>query len=203
MTEENEVTALVALISYWMKSSPFSFPKKIDSALVKSILPVFITDYHREFPDELIDAENVALSPTLQAILLYRLARHLHLAKSESDALRYSRLGRFLSGIEIYHSAEIGKGLQLVHGLGTVIGSRCTIGDNATIYQGVTLGDRKGGRPIIGNNVVIFAGSMVLGELTVGADVTVGANSVCMVDIPMGATAIGSPAKIIKSDIDA
>lgn len=82
--------------------------------------------------------------------------------------------------------------------MGTVIGARCSIGANCTIHQNCTLGDKNGGRPKIGNNVTIYAGSMILGDITIGDNCIIGANSVVMESCPANSILVGSPAKIIK-----
>ena len=111
----------------------------------------------------------------------------------------YSILGRHIGQIELYYSAEIGKGLKINHGIGTVIGARCRIGDNCMIHQNCTIGDRKGGRPQIGNNVIIYAGSMILGDIIIGDNTIIGANSVVTKSCPPNSVLAGTPAKIIGS----
>ena len=113
-------------------------------------------------------------------------------------------MARFLTGIEIHPGATIGKGLFIDHGMGVVIGETAEIGDNVTIYHGVTLGGtgkHKGKRhPTIGNNVLIGTGAKVLGPITVGDNAKIGANSVVLHNVPEGATAVGLRAKnILKS----
>ncbi|MBC7960671.1 MAG: serine acetyltransferase, partial [Vallitaleaceae bacterium] len=106
------------------------------------------------------------------------------------------------TGIEIHPGATIGKGLFIDHGHGVVIGETCEIGDNVTIYQGVTLGGtgKEVGKrhPTIGSNVMISAGAKVLGSITIGDDCKIGAGSVVLVDIPPYATVVGIPGRIVK-----
>lgn len=113
-----------------------------------------------------------------------------------------SQLSRFFTGIEIHPGAKIGKGLFIDHGMGVVIGETSEIGDNVTIYHGVTLGGtgkEKGKRhPTVGNNVVIGAGAKVLGAITIGDNVKIGANSVVLKDVIINSTAVGIPAKVLK-----
>ena len=112
-----------------------------------------------------------------------------------------SQLARFFTGIEIHPGAVIGKGLFIDHGMGVVIGETAEVGDNVTIYHGVTLGGtgkHKGKRhPTIGNNVLIGTGAKVLGPITVGNNAKIGANSVVLHNVPEDATAVGIRAKNI------
>ena len=109
----------------------------------------------------------------------------------------YSLLAWHIGQIEIFYSAEIGKGFKINHGLGTVIGARCKIGENCMIHQNCTIGDRKGGRPTIGNNVVIYAGAMILGDISIGDNTIIGANSVVTKSCPPNSILLGTPAKIV------
>lgn len=139
------------------------------------------------------------LPPPLIGILCYRISHNINLLYGptrEADA--FSLLGREIGQIEIYYSATIGEAFKINHGIGTVIGARCRIGDNCTIHQNCTIGDRNGGRPTIGNNVTIYAGAMILGDITIGDDCIIGANSVVTQSYPAGSVIGGTPAKIIK-----
>lgn len=115
-----------------------------------------------------------------------------------------SQLGRFLTGIEIHPCAIIGEGLFIDHGMGIVIGETAIIGDNVTMYQGVTLGGtgkEKGKRhPTIGDNVVLGAGAKVLGNITVGDNSYIGSNAVVIKDVPNNSTIVGVPGRITKQD---
>ena len=106
-------------------------------------------------------------------------------------------LGREIGQIEIYYSSVIGEGFKINHGVGTVIGARCKIGNNCTIHQNCTLGDRNGGRPTVGNNVIIYAGSMILGDITIGDDTIIGANSVVTKSCPPNSLIVGTPGRIL------
>lgn len=112
-----------------------------------------------------------------------------------------AQVGRFLTGIEIHPGARIGKNLFIDHGMGVVIGETTIIGDNVTLYHGVTLGGHgKAGKgekrhPTLGDHVMIGAGAQVLGAITLGDGVCVGSNSVVTVDVPDGVTVIGIPAR--------
>jgi serine O-acetyltransferase len=121
-----------------------------------------------------------------------------------------ANIGRILTGIEIHPEAEIGERLFVDHGTGVVIGQTAVVGDDVTIYHGVTLGgvgrsdDRNGKRhPTIENGAIIGAGAQVLGGITIGENARVGANSVVINDVPARATALGIPARIVGHDDEA
>lgn len=169
-----------------------------DHEIYQKALQDFEYDYRRYYPDaENITLEGILAWAPLQSVLTYRIARQYFLSGDEHSASLYSNLGRFLSGIEIFFSAEIGRGMKINHGVGTVIGARSIIGENALIHQNVTLGDRNGGRPQVGNNVVIYAGAKILGKITIGDNAVIAANAVVIGDVPQGSTAVGIPARII------
>lgn len=168
-------------------------------ALLASSLKLFLSDYQRYFPNEReIKLNNVLLRAELQGILLYRLARNYFLENNINEADKCASLGRFLSGFEIYYSAEIGKGLKINHGLGLVVGARTKIGNNALLHQGVTFGDKDAGRPVVGDNVTVYAGAKILGHVTIGNNSIIAANCVCFIDVPENKTAVGIPAKILN-----
>jgi serine O-acetyltransferase len=169
----------------------------IDKYLFIRFVDIFKFDYNRYFPGYIV-LEKVYERIELVGILLYRLAREFFLGNNETSANHLSNLGRVISGFEIYYTAVIGKGLKINHGLGSVIGARVCIGENATIHQNVTLGDKKGGRPILLNNVIVFAGAVVLGKITIGNNSTIGANCVCLIDVCANQVIIGIPGKIKK-----
>ena len=113
-----------------------------------------------------------------------------------------SQLNRFLTGVEIHPAAKIGHGLFIDHGSGVVIGETTEIGDNCTIYQGVTLGgtgkDSGKRHPTLGNNVMVGSGARVLGPFHVGDNVKIAANAVVLEEIPADCTAVGVPARIVR-----
>lgn len=147
--------------------------------------------------------EVLLLYPSVQALAAYRLAHVIYKKKFFFLARALSQLARFFTGIEIHPGARIGKGLFIDHGMGVVIGETAEIGDNVTIYHGVTLGGtgkEQGKRhPTIGNNVVIGAGAKVLGPIYIGDGVKIGANAVVLKDISCCSTAVGIPAKVISA----
>ncbi|MDI3328256.1 MAG: serine O-acetyltransferase [Alicyclobacillaceae bacterium] len=140
----------------------------------------------------------------LHAIWFHRIAHWLYLRKRYTLARMLSQFARFLTGIEIHPGARIGRRLFIDHGSGVVIGETAEIGDNVTIYQGVTLGGtgkEKGKRhPTIGNNVLISAGAKVLGSITVGDNSKIGAGSVVLKDVPPNSTVVGIPGRVVVQD---
>jgi serine O-acetyltransferase len=119
-----------------------------------------------------------------------------------------SHLGRFFTGIEIHPGATIGRRVFMDHGMGIVIGETAEIGDDCTIYQGVTLGGTsltKGAKrhPTLGRGVIVGAGAQVLGGFSVGDGARVGSNAVVVKEVPPGATAVGNPARILHKETDA
>lgn len=144
----------------------------------------------------------IFLYPSFKAILRYRLAHRLYLKKRYFLARWISQRTARKTGIEIHPGATIGKGLFIDHGIGVVIGETAIIGDNVTLYQGVTLGGtgkEKGKRhPTIGNNVMISAGAKVLGSFTIGENSKIGAGSVVLSEVPPNSTVVGVPGRVVK-----
>ncbi|MBN2221831.1 MAG: serine O-acetyltransferase [Vallitaleaceae bacterium] len=144
----------------------------------------------------------VFLYPSFHAILRYRLAHWFYQHKRYFIARWISQRAVRKTGIEIHPGAVIGKGLFIDHGYGVVIGETAIVGDNVTIYQGVTLGGtgKEHGKrhPTIGNNVMISAGAKVLGSFRVGDDAKIGAGSVVLREVPSYATVVGIPGRVVK-----
>ncbi len=140
----------------------------------------------------------------LHAIWSYLIANWFFKKKMYFIARSISQISRFFTGVEIHPGATIGKRLFIDHGMGIVIGETCRIGNNVTIYQGVTLGgtgkERGKRHPDIGDNVLIAAGAKVLGNIEVGSNVNIGANSVVLKDVPDYSTVVGIPGRIVKQD---
>ena len=145
--------------------------------------------------------EVLTLYSGLHALLLYRVAHKLHLNGHTYPARLISQSAKFLTGIEIHPGATIGKGLFIDHGSGVVIGETTIIGDNCTIYQGVTLGGtgKETGKrhPTLGNNVMVGSGAKLLGSFTVGDNSKIAAGAVVLRDVPENCTAVGVPAKVV------
>lgn len=137
--------------------------------------------------------------PGLHALWLHRLAHRLYVMGVPIVPRWLSQFNRFLTGIEIHPGATIGRGLFIDHGAGVVIGETAEIGDNVTIYQGVTLGGtgKESGKrhPTVGDNVVFGAGAKVLGAIRIGDNAKVGAGSVVVADVPSDSTVVGNPGR--------
>jgi len=143
----------------------------------------------------------ILLYPGLWVMFFHRPAHLLYKMKLFFLARFVSQLSRFLTGIEIHPGAKIGKGLFIDHGMGVVIGETAIIGDNVLIYHGVTLGAKTSERvqrhPIIGDNVVIGAGSAVLGAICIGRNAKIGAGALVLDDVPENTIVVGKKAKFV------
>ena len=144
--------------------------------------------------------EVVLCYPGLHAVTMHRGAHYLDTHGLHTAARWLSQLARFFTGIEIHPSATIGKRLFIDHGMGVVIGSTAVVGDDVTLYQGITLGGTSLERgvkrhPTLGNNVIVGAGAHILGPVTVRDGARIGANAVVLHDVQQGATMVGIPAK--------
>ena len=144
----------------------------------------------------------VFLYPCFKALIYYKIAHYFYKKKHYFIARYISEKAKRKTGIEIHPGAHIGKGLFIDHGTGVVIGETAIIGDNVTMFHGVTLGGtgkEKGKRhPTIGNNVFIGSGAKLLGNINIGDNVKIGANAVVLKDIPSNTTVVGIPGKIVK-----
>ncbi len=147
--------------------------------------------------------EVITCYPGFHAMLFHRLAHWLWGVGLNWLARLVSHGSRWLTGIEIHPGATIGRRFFIDHGMGVVIGETAEIGDDCTLYHGVTLGGtswNKGKRhPTLGKGVVVGAGAKILGPITVGDGARIGSNAVVVKDVPPGATAIGIPARIIEA----
>ena len=146
----------------------------------------------------------VLLYPSFKAIVRYRIAHWLFVRKHYFLARWYSQRTVRKTGIEIHPGATIGKGLFIDHGHGVVIGETAIVGDNVTLYQGVTLGGtgKESGKrhPTVGNNVMISAGAKVLGSFTIGENSKIGAGSVVLQEVPPNSTVVGVPGRVVKQN---
>lgn len=142
------------------------------------------------------------LYPSIHARLAHMISHFLYKKNLLFLARLISQIARFLTAIEIHPGATLGAGILIDHGMGVVIGETAELGDRITIYHGTTLGGtekEKGKRhPTVGDNVVIGAGSKVLGNIKIGSNSKIGANSVVLDDVPEGATVVGIPGKVVK-----
>lgn len=137
------------------------------------------------------------------ALLAYRISHRLKSMGVPFFPRAISQLARWLTGVEIHPSAKIGTGFFIDHGMGVVIGETAEIGDYVTLFQGVTLGgtgkERGKRHPTLGNHVVVGAGAKILGGITIGDNVKIGANSVVLKNVAANSTVIGVPGRVIKS----
>ncbi len=194
-----------------MNTTPkFKINFVIKSALGKSV--------YRKVKDILSDIDSVCerdpaahgrlevmlLYSGVHALLVHRLSHYLHSRGMKLTARTLSQLARFFTGIEIHPGATIGRGLFIDHGSGVVIGETAIVGDNCTLYQGVTLGGtgKESGKrhPTLGDNVMVGAGAKLLGNFTVGSNSKIAAGAVVLGDVPENSTAVGIPAKVVRRD---
>ena len=147
--------------------------------------------------------EVVTTYPGFHAMVVHRLANKLWRMRLKWLARFTSHIGRWLTGIEIHPGATIGRRVFIDHGMGVVVGETAEIGDDCTLYHGVTLGGtswNKGKRhPTLMPGVVVGAGAKILGPITIGANARIGSNAVVVKDVPENATAVGIPARILDS----
>lgn len=147
----------------------------------------------------------ILLYPGFHALFMYRIAHILSNVRLFFLARLISQLTRFFTGIEIHPAAKIGKRLFIDHGMGIVIGETAEIGDDCTIYHGVTLGgtgkDKLKRHPTLKNNVIVGCGSKVLGNIVIGNNTKIGANSVVLKDVEDNRTVVGIPGHIVNSNL--
>jgi serine O-acetyltransferase len=142
--------------------------------------------------------------PGFHAMLFYRLAHWFWVNQYYFLGRLVSHLGRFFTGIEIHPGAKIGHGFFIDHGMGVVIGETAEIGDNCTLYHGVTLGGTSWAKekrhPTLGDNVVVGSGAKILGPFTVGDNSKVGSNSVVVKEVPPDSTVVGVPGRVVFTE---
>ena len=169
---------------------------------------IFFSDEIKAVKDRDPAAKNsleiILLYSGLHAIVMYRISHKLWQWKLPFFLWAVSQFAKFLTAIEIHPGATIGKGLFIDHGTGVVIGETAVIGNNVTLFQGVTLGGtgKETGKrhPTINDNVVIGTGAKVLGNITVGNNAYIGANAVVIRNVPPNSTVVGVPGHITKQD---
>ena len=158
--------------------------------------------FRQRDPAATSDMEIVLLYSGFHARTAHRVSHKLHRAGHPLVARAISQGAKMLTGIEIHPGATIGRGLVIDHGSGVVIGETAEIGDNCTLYQGVTLGgtgkDVGKRHPTLGNNVMVGAGAKVLGPLTIGDNAKIAAGAVVLHEIPSDSTAVGIPARVVR-----
>lgn len=158
----------------------------------------------RERDPAIHSSMEVFLYPSFKVMMHYRIAHKLYLSGHYFWARWVSQRGVRKTGIEIHPGARIGSGLFIDHGNGVIIGETAVIGNNVTLYQGVTLGGtgkEQGKRhPTIGDNVMISAGAKVLGSFTIGENSKIGAGSVVLSPVPPNSTVVGVPGRVVRRD---
>ena len=163
----------------------------------------FLDIYKKKDPASRSYLEILTCYPGLHAIFFYKVSNFFWKLNLKLIARMISHISRFLTGIEIHPAVKIGQNIFIDHGMGIVIGETTIIGDNVSIYQGVTLGgtkwEKKKRHPTINDNVVIGAGAKVLGPISVGKNSRIGANSVVTKNVPSNTTVIGIPARVIDN----
>ncbi|WP_320171770.1 serine acetyltransferase [Maridesulfovibrio sp.] len=174
--------------------------KLLDPGIIKNAADQSVADskYHYDITAEEVFAR-ISANRNELPVYLYRLGRILYEKTPDHPVLRCLHwVMREVCCCELYFSSKIDEGLLILHGLGTVIGSRNTIGKGLTIYQGCTIGHKKddGKGSVIGNGVTMFANSLILGELTIGDNAVIGSNSLVLKDVPADCVAKGSPAVV-------
>lgn len=156
----------------------------------------------RERDPAIHSSMEVLLYPSFKVMMHYRLAHKLYLKQHYFLARYVSQRGVRKTGIEIHPGAKIGKGFFIDHGNGVIIGETAVIGNNVTLYQGVTLGGtgKEHGKrhPTIGDNVMISAGAKILGSFTIGENSKIGAGSVVLSEVPPNSTVVGVPGRVVK-----
>src|SRR2546425_8257724 len=170
--------------------------------MLKSIKADLLAVFDRD-PSATSWLEVVLTYAGFHALLAYRVSHWLKSYNVPFVPRAISQVARVLTGIEIHPSAKIGTGFFIDHGMGVVVGETAEIGDYVTLFQGVTLGgtgkERGKRHPTLGNHVVVGAGAKILGGITIGDNVKIGANSVVLKSVPPNSTVIGVPARIIKT----
>ncbi len=180
-----------------------SFAPAVGDERKRSAAPFWSTVYadcqrFREEEDSIRALSRGLLSQGFQALLVYRVFRWCYERRIPTQPVRFfvERLVEMITGISIPSQAAIGKGLRIHHFGGIIVHSKAVIGENCTIFQGVTLGDRGGwgGAPRVGNRVLIGAGAKVIGNILIGDDCIIGANAVVLAAVPAAHLAVGVPA---------
>lgn len=175
----------------------------LEAFMIKRIMED-VESIKRRDPAAKSSLEVLLLYPGMHALISHRISHWLYNKNMFTMARLNSEISKLLTGIEIHPGAKIGKGLFIDHGTGVVIGETAEIGDECTLYQGVTLGgtgkDKGKRHPTLGNNVMVGCGAKVLGPFRVGNNVKIAANAVVLEPIEDNATAVGVPARVVVKD---
>jgi len=171
--------------------------------MFKQIKEDIVVVFERD-PAARTEWEILTTYPGVHALIIHRFSHWIWNHRFYWLARLSSHIARFLTGIEIHPGATIGRRVFIDHGMGVVIGETAEIGDDCTLYHGVTLGGtswNKGKRhPTLGNGVVVGAGAKILGPIFIGTEAKIGSNAVVVKDVPAGATAVGIPARVVHSE---
>jgi serine O-acetyltransferase len=171
--------------------------------MFKQIKEDIVVVFERD-PAARTEWEIITTYPGVHALIIHRFSHWIWNHRFYWLARLSSHIARFLTGIEIHPGATIGRRVFIDHGMGVVIGETAEIGDDCTLYHGVTLGGtswNKGKRhPTLGNGVVVGAGAKILGPIFIGTEAKIGSNAVVVKDVPAGATAVGIPARVVDSE---
>ncbi len=185
-------------------AEPWTAPIKRELRAALDEIRTDIDAVRQRDPAAKSDVEVLLLYSGVHALLAYRVSHRLYLSEHYFSARLVSQLARFFTGVEIHPGATIGKALVIDHGAGVVIGETAEIGDNCTLYQGVTLGgtgkDVGKRHPTLGDGVMVGAGAKVLGPFTIANGSKVAAGAVVLKEIPENSTAVGIPARVVKRD---
>ena len=163
----------------------------------------FLDIYKKKDPASRSFLEILLCYPGLHAIFFHKISNFFWELHLKLIARLMSNISRFLTGIEIHPAVKIGKNLFIDHGMGIVIGETTVIGDNVSIYQGVTLGgtkwEKKRRHPSVSDNVIIGAGAKILGPISIGKNSKIGANSVVTKNVPSNTVVVGIPARVVEN----
>lgn len=197
MTTEKTNGALSSILEKLAKSAPARLFAAIKEEINDNVAAIRQRD-----PAAKSNIEVLLLYSGLHAVLAYRVSHKLYISGHSFSARAVSQLAKLVTGIEIHPGATIGKGLVIDHGTGIVIGETTEIGDNCTLYQGVTLGgtgkDVGKRHPTLKDNVLVGAGAKILGPIVIESNSKIAANAVVLKDIPESSTAVGIPARIAR-----
>jgi serine O-acetyltransferase len=183
------------------KARTSSLPVHRSCNEIRELVSTYRTD-----PAAKSNLEIILAYPGFHAVLFHKLSSRFYKWRMYVTARLILHIARILTGIEIHPGAKIGKRLFIDHGFGVVIGETAEVGDDVLLYQGVTLGgtgkERGKRHPTIGDRVVVGAGASVLGNIRLGNDSRVGASAVVVESVPVGATVVGIPGKVVKTRDD-
>ena len=217
-SEQEQIEASLAFLRSCVTATPLRreaavfelerVPPKLAAGLVEG-LASFESDLARwslQFESAGQLFAQLQLAANLQATYFYRVSRALFLSDTTDALPIIAATSKLLTGMEIYYSADIGPGMKVIHGVGTVIGAGCVVGSHFTVYQGVTIGDKlgrgTGERPQVGDQVIASAGCQVLGPVEIGNQTVNAGNAAVVKSLPARCVAGGVPARVLQADLD-